>query len=733
MSLLMLLAVAAQAPLLFGWTTPLRPSGESAVNADIVMPALADAAAVLQAGDWPWWNPFARLGEPFIASGVQPLYPGYWPILFGGARALPWVLVLHSVLACVLMFRWLRSLPASRFSAFLGAGSYGAGVFFQMQLLRLPDAAAAAWLPLALEGVWRLTRPGRRAPYVAVAALGFAAMFVTGSRAVPWLGVVAGVLLAALNLPRLPRSARVPVVAHLGLVALATLLLAAPVWLEQWQLADSLSRGDIRPTATLMSHTMAIAAATPLPATQLAIGRAGADVLEFALFPGTIVLLMLALALLRPSPAQPRWPWLALAALGLMIATDGPWSDLLHDQLALDGARPGASLVLLQLGVLVLASLGLDGFLERPFKRTGAILGIGGVAVAAGSAGLLLAITRPPALQTWLASTSLAGDNPALASIVDAFVVALAPTAAGLTLLGAALLFWRRLGVLRLKVMIASIAFVELLYLAWATAPSRATPTTFDIIGADDARVLATDATSLDRLHRGRAPVQRVNRSGDAVLSRTQEFLDEAMPGALRAGARVCGATPTAALFTPQLAALAQIDVLLGDTPMHTAMPAGPDGKPPAPSPWARLVFEARHFDTTIAARRALAALPRPTERVILETKPSEFVPRAPHRPAAVKVLERQAQHARLQVDVGQGRGYLVIADAFAPGWRATLDGEPVPLLPADVAFRAIAIPEGEHEVVLRYAPWAKRFGLPMTALGAVLCLLWLGLARRRR
>ena len=46
MTLLVVLAVAAQAPMLFGWTIPLRPTGESAVNADIVLPALADAAAL---------------------------------------------------------------------------------------------------------------------------------------------------------------------------------------------------------------------------------------------------------------------------------------------------------------------------------------------------------------------------------------------------------------------------------------------------------------------------------------------------------------------------------------------------------------------------------------------------------------------------------------------------------------------------------------------------------------
>jgi len=42
-------------------------------------------------------------------------------------------------------------------------------------------------------------------------------------------------------------------------------------------------------------------------------------------------------------------------------------------------------------------------------------------------------------------------------------------------------------------------------------------------------------------------------------------------------------------------------------------------------------------------------------------------------------------------VDMADGRGFLCVADACAPGWHATVDGQPTPILPANLAFRAPA------------------------------------------
>ena len=78
------------------------------------------------------------------------------------------------------------------------------------------------------------------------------------------------------------------------------------------------------------------------------------------------------------------------------------------------------------------------------------------------------------------------------------------------------------------------------------------------------------------------------------------------------------------------------------------------------------------------------------------------------------------------------GPGYAVLADAYAPGWRATLDGRPVPILRADGLFRAVALPAGEHTVEMEYRPADVVAGLVLGLVGVLLVSVY-GIAARTR
>jgi len=70
--------------------------------------------------------------------------------------------------------------------------------------------------------------------------------------------------------------------------------------------------------------------------------------------------------------------------------------------------------------------------------------------------------------------------------------------------------------------------------------------------------------------------------------------------------------------------------------------------------------------------------------------------------------------------------GWLVLFDSYYPGWRAAVDGKEAPIRRANVFFRAVAAPAGEHTVEFRYRPGSFVRGLITAAAGV---LGWLALA----
>lgn len=67
--------------------------------------------------------------------------------------------------------------------------------------------------------------------------------------------------------------------------------------------------------------------------------------------------------------------------------------------------------------------------------------------------------------------------------------------------------------------------------------------------------------------------------------------------------------------------------------------------------------------------------------------------------------------------------GWVVLRDAWAPGWQVEVDGQPAAAQIADGLLRAVAVPAGDHRVTWRYIPQTW----PWTPL--VSLLAWLGLA----
>jgi hypothetical protein len=136
--------------------------------------------------------------------------------------------------------------------------------------------------------------------------------------------------------------------------------------------------------------------------------------------------------------------------------------------------------------------------------------------------------------------------------------------------------------------------------------------------------------------------------------------------------------------------------------------------------PRARLVgrpIYAAGVDDAAAALATLGASMR--DRIVVED---------PGRPLAAGAEARGTAEItrevpdRVEVAVrARTPAYLLLADTFDPGWSATLDGQSVPVHPADVMFRAVFVPEGSHTVVFRYRPAGFDRGLVGTLVGLAL------------
>ncbi|MFQ5611183.1 MAG: YfhO family protein [Anaerolineae bacterium] len=72
----------------------------------------------------------------------------------------------------------------------------------------------------------------------------------------------------------------------------------------------------------------------------------------------------------------------------------------------------------------------------------------------------------------------------------------------------------------------------------------------------------------------------------------------------------------------------------------------------------------------------------------------------------------------RVQVSVrADAPGYLVLSDAYYPGWQATIDGSPTAIYRANYAFRAVRVPAGDHVVRFEFRPRLWQAGLVVSGL----------------
>ena len=743
----------------------------------------ASFANVLREGAWPVWDPFLGFGQPMLANpGTQVFYPLTWlNLLVRPESYYTLYAVGHLLLAGSGMLVLARRLRLSWAAATTAAAVW----MLSGPLLSAVDLwqhfAGAAWMPWVVAGAERaLARPteGR----VLTWALLQTAQILTGSldlvvlTALPQAGLLVGRL--AWRRPLAPANVRLLVSA--AVAAVLTVSWTAAQWLPALDYLGRTARVDLAELGrTMWSVPPAglLQCVLPLFPDHLPLRFAfrrflyeGREPLLTSLYLG---LPALGLVLIAGFSVRRR---LASAIAGLvafsLVLTLGRhglayfWATAALPQLELL-RYPVKAVLLGAFGFALLAALGLDAWREGRLTCRAA----GTVAAAVGLAGVLALLTV-----RWLqaAADSLLDPGskaPLVPGSVES-VLALPAWSGGAALVVAGLLALQaRTGPRRgaaLSTAVAVLAVLDLLVVHRGLNPSvprdlaQATPAAARLLHADGARrVYAFDYVQRPAGAASLRPTQtpellrlpetlrhfvvaqtypvtlarwRLRGSFDIDIvglhSRSRRGLRvlvlavDRVPGQLLRLLQVGGVSHVLALHREGL------EELPARAPLATPL-VGEIHIFRVPETLPRLlVVGGAQVADGLDAYKVLVdpAFDPHTEALLPRGKPRP-VPEGFSGQAVVR--EERADRLRAVVEASDP-ALLVLPEGYDEGWTATLDGRPAPVFRANVAFRAVPIAAGRHDIVLAYRPTSIPRGLWISGLSIAAAFAGLWLRRRR-
>ena len=133
--------------------------------------------------------------------------------------------------------------------------------------------------------------------------------------------------------------------------------------------------------------------------------------------------------------------------------------------------------------------------------------------------------------------------------------------------------------------------------------------------------------------------------------------------------------------------------------------------------------------------QEALNAVARPgfepNRTAILEQQPGIVSARGVSAPGTASYRPLGAQAARIEVNA-PGSSIVLIRNVWERNWRATVDGKPVSVMPADYVVQGVAVPEGRHTILLTYDDPTIGYGMLGSSLAVMGLLAWAWFAARR-
>jgi hypothetical protein len=742
-------------------------------------PHVSTLVRTIGAGRPPLWDAYEAFGQPMLGDpGWQIAYPPTWiNLLLSPAAALGILVIAHFVAggigAAALARRWGLSTLAAMLA---GVGFASAGPFLSMATLA-HHVMGAAWLPwvlLAAEGL--IAAPSARRVALLGAAAGGQALAGSADMCVMSLLAIAG-RLVAWGVEERPRARQATaVLVALGAAAVLAGALAAIQWLPTASIVAASSRArfaagqnlywSVHPLSILEMAIPRLFSDLPLDAHVRADLYSGREPFLASLYVGLVPLLV---GLSAPAAGRPGRRALILAVLFTLLGLGRhfwPASFVLTAFPLRLFRYPVKYFLPAALFWSLYFAAAADAWRREwsPVQRRRALVLAGLVAIVIATLAVALLTSSPSALAARFGVRAEFADWAAhlvRGKFVRALLLASAVT-------GLAAVRWRREDLRGAVTAALCVAAAADLITAGRGVNSLAPaelldyrPPVVDVLAPsrDHLRVLATeDALPWLNEHFTRRP-----RDWPPEWAWGRGMLDRlAPPIAARWALRGSYQADFTGLADPALplmsaAVLASQDTGLGlrllrlanvghvVTVQHRFAPlqevARLDSvfdrpvrvlRVPEPLPAAYLVGGARHADTTEETLVQMADRAfEPTREVVLPAR--EAARPAPRGFRGSAVLALRSPDRLLIGTEANMPAWLVVVEAYAPGWKATVDGAPAPVLRANGLFRAVAVPAGRHQVELRYRPPSLGWGAAGSCVAVAVAASALTPRRRHR
>ncbi|HXY39304.1 MAG TPA: hypothetical protein VEQ10_06520, partial [Vicinamibacteria bacterium] len=703
-------------------------------------------------GALPLWDPSPAFGQPLLADpGAQVLYPPTWLNLL----MRPWTyytlfaaghLALSALAFFALARRWVSVAAAAT-----GAAVWAlCGPLLSMVTL-WHHYAGACLAPLVLLAAERAAAT-RRAREVVLLGLAIGLQMLAGSADMCALTLVTVAAWTAMVHVRWRQPREIPWLLGGGAVALLlAAALAAGQWVASLELLTRSSRRElpeavrtywsVHPASLLGTIAVGVPVGLPLQAHWRQELFEGREPFMGSLYLGLPALGLVAAGLFRDGQRRRGLALAAVLATAVLMALGRhapAYAALTWLVPPLRVLRyPVKTMVFAALAWSGLVALGVDGWRSALSGRR--------------HLAALLPLTLATALVAALAAAMLA-DVPALRAaagrlLVPEHLLAMLPVGRALALhalLGAALaaLAWRFPGGSRAACAAAVLAVLDLALahpVPTPVAPSALYAHRPEVLAALEplakARVYSYDYGEIGRAQAwggGTPHVLARQPAGWSLGASTALALQlglapqtagrwglrqgfdidyrglQAQPVALFTRlVRVDEADPDAVLRLLQLASVTHVIALhpfaADRLPLAAELP-GLFRHPirvevvPGSLPRVRVVAGVRAADDDAALGALVDPKFDPGRAVVLARGPAREAPAA--FDGRARIVSEAADALRVEAELSSA-GYLVIADSYDQGWKAAVDGVRAPLLRANLAFRAVPVPAGRHQVEL--------------------------------